>query len=169
MVPISSKQVTLRTAIAQGRIIFSNPAPLELIVHNTMKKGDVLAVARIAGIMAAKRTSELVPLCHPIGLESVSVDLRVLTPLGEGKEKSLPDSASGGIEVRATVRCEGKTGVEMEALTAVTGAALTVYDMCKSVDRGMRIDAVRVVLKKGGKSGIWIEDGFVDPEEGAER
>jgi molybdenum cofactor biosynthesis protein MoaC len=164
MVPISSKLVTSRTAIAQGRILFSNPAPVQLVAQNALKKGDVLAVARIAGIMAAKRTSELVPLCHPIGLESVSINLRILTPQ-EGKEKSLPDCVFGGVEVQATVRCEGKTGVEMEALTAVSGAALTVYDMCKGVDRGMRIDAVRVVLKKGGKSGVWVEDGFVDPEE----
>ncbi|KAH0556875.1 hypothetical protein GP486_005335 [Trichoglossum hirsutum] len=167
MVPISPKQITSRIAIAQGRILFSNPAPARLIAQNALKKGDVLAVARIAGIMAAKRTSELVPLCHPIGLESVSLDLRILTPgeEEEGKRLSGSEGSFGSVGIQAVVRCEGKTGVEMEALTAVSVAALTVYDMCKSVDRGMRIDAVRVVLKKGGKSGVWVEDGFVDPEE----
>ncbi|KAH0541539.1 hypothetical protein FGG08_004014 [Glutinoglossum americanum] len=167
MVTISSKQITSRMSIARGRVIFSNPTPAQLITQNALKKGDVLAVARIAGIMAAKRTSELVPLCHPIGLENVSVDLRILTPEDEGRDRGLHNSGGvfGGVEIQATVGCEGKTGVEMEALTAVSVAALTVYDMCKSVDRGMRIDTMRVVLKKGGKSGVWLEDGFVDPEE----
>ncbi|KAI9779519.1 MAG: hypothetical protein M1839_007327 [Geoglossum umbratile] len=170
MVSVSSKSITPRTAIAQGRVFFSNPVPAQLIVQNALKKGDVLAVARIAGIMAAKRTSDLVPLCHPIGLESVSVDVQLLPP--EKEEKSgLSDggAAFGGVDIQATVRCEGKTGVEMEALTAVSVAALTIYDMCKSVDRGMKIDAVRVVLKKGGKSGVWLEDGFSDPDELADR
>lgn len=107
-----------------------------------MKKGDVLGVARIAGIMAAKRTADLIPLCHPIAISKVSVDLDV----GPGNRQ---------IEIRATVTCDGKTGVEMEALTAASTAALTVYDMCKAVDKGMRIEGLRVVLKDGGKSGRW--------------
>ncbi|KAI9764763.1 MAG: hypothetical protein M1840_008032 [Geoglossum simile] len=170
MVPISSKKTTSRIAIARGRVLFSNPSPAQLIAQNALKKGDVLAVARITGIMAAKRTSDLIPLCHPIGLESVSVDAQLLPPENEDKSSSSTTGATfGGVDVQATVRCEGKTGVEMEALTAVSAAALAVYDMCKGVDRGMRIEAVRVVLKKGGKSGSWIEDGFVDADEQPDR
>lgn len=141
MVSISSKQPTSRVAKAACTVTFSSGTPLRLIRDNQMKKGDVLGVARVAGIMAAKRTSELIPLCHPISLSHVSVELE---PTDE-KE----------LKVEATVTCDGKTGVEMEALTAASTAALTVYDMCKAVDKGMVIGALRVVLKDGGKSGRW--------------
>ncbi|KAL7818055.1 molybdenum cofactor biosynthesis prote [Trichoderma aethiopicum] len=143
MVDIAAKQVTSRVAAAACAVHFSSDTAVELIRDNQMKKGDVLGVARIAGIMAAKRTSDLIPLCHPIALSRVSVDLAV-----SGRR----------IEIRATVTCDGKTGVEMEALTAASAAALTVYDMCKAVDKGMRIEGLRVVLKDGGKSGRWEMD-----------
>lgn len=139
MVDVSAKAETLREATARGRVLML-PATLALIVDGQMPKGDVLAVARVAGIMAAKRTPDLIPLCHPIQIAGVEV---VLTP----------DPASSTIEIEATVRTTGQTGVEMEALTAVSVAALTVYDMCKAVERGMRIEAVRLVAKSGGKSG----------------
>ena len=139
MVDVSAKAETLREATARGRVLML-PATLALIVDGQMPKGDVLAVARVAGIMAAKRTPDLIPLCHPIQIAGVEV---VLTP----------DAASSTIEIEATVRTTGQTGVEMEALTAVSVAALTVYDMCKAVERGMRIEAVRLVAKSGGKSG----------------
>jgi cyclic pyranopterin phosphate synthase len=140
MVDVSAKPVTERVAVARGRVVMA-PATLARIEEGTMGKGDVLGVARIAGIMAAKRTSELIPLCHPLMLSRVAVDL-VPAP---------PDA----VEIEATVKLAGQTGVEMEALTAVTVAALTVYDMCKAVDRGMRIEAVRLVRKSGGKSGTY--------------
>ncbi|MBX6376776.1 MAG: cyclic pyranopterin monophosphate synthase MoaC [Acetobacteraceae bacterium] len=140
MVDVSAKPVTERVAVARGRVTMA-PETLARIVEGAMGKGDVLGVARIAGIMAAKRTSELIPLCHPLMLSKVAVDL---TP-------APPDA----VEIEATVKLAGQTGVEMEALTAVTVAALTVYDMCKAVDRGMRIEAVRLVHKSGGKSGTF--------------
>ncbi|KAG5930599.1 hypothetical protein E4U53_002204 [Claviceps sorghi] len=145
MVSIGDKAVTCRTATAACRVRFSSKTAMSLIRENQMKKGDVLGTARIAGIMAAKRTSDLIPLCHPIAISHVAVDL---------------DSAEDGegIEIRATVACHGKTGVEMEALTAASTAALTVYDMCKAVDKGMVIDDVRVVFKDGGRSGRWEAD-----------
>jgi GTP 3',8-cyclase len=143
MVSISSKQPTSRVAKAVCTVTFSNPTALRLVRDNQMKKGDVLGVARVAGIMAAKRTSDLIPLCHPIALSHVSVELEPTA----GKETEL--------RVEATVTCDGKTGVEMEALTAASTAALTVYDMCKAVDKGMIIGELRVVLKDGGKSGRW--------------
>ena len=123
------------------KVTFSNPTVTKLIEDNQMKKGDVLSVARIAGIMAAKRTHELIPLCHPIPISHVKVDLDIV---GETE-----------IDVKATVSCDGKTGVEMEALTAASIAGLTVYDMCKAVDKGMKVDGLRVILKDGGKSGRW--------------
>ena len=141
MVDVSQKPATERVAIAEGRVVM-RPETLALIRSGDAKKGDVLGTARIAGIMAAKRTHELIPLCHPIALTKVTVDL-------DGDD-SLP-----GVVVRAEVKTVGATGVEMEALTAVTGACLTVYDMAKAVDRGMRIAAVRLVEKRGGKSGHW--------------
>lgn len=146
MVSISDKNVTSRIAKAACTVRFSelSPAP-GLIQSNTLKKGDVLGVARIAGIMAAKRTPDLIPLCHPIPISKVSVDLEL-------------DPAGNKVEVLATVACDGKTGVEMEALTAASMAALTVYDMCKAVDRGMVVEGLRVVLKDGGKSGRWEMD-----------
>lgn len=142
MVDVGAKDVTERVAIAKGRILMQSET-LQLIRDGGFEKGDVLGVARLAGVMAAKRTAELIPLCHPIPLTQVTVDLAEL------------DSSSGetGIEITATARATWKTGVEMEALTAATVAGLTVYDMCKAVDRGMKIDAVRVVKKTGGKSG----------------
>ncbi|KAM3434241.1 hypothetical protein NHJ13734_006084 [Beauveria thailandica] len=144
MVPIAGKAVTARVATAACTVRFSNDVAPRLIRTNQLKKGDVLGVARIAGIMAAKRTPDLIPLCHPIAVSRVSVDVVL------GNERS--------VEVRATVECDGKTGVEMEALTAASTAALTVYDMCKAVDKGMVVDGLRVVLKDGGKSGRWEMD-----------
>jgi len=141
MVDVSAKPVTDRTATARVRVLMQ-PATAAMIRAGTAKKGDVLGVARIAGIMAAKRTSELIPLCHPLPISAVGIDL----------------SAEGdAVDIAATVRTTGQTGVEMEALTAASVAALTVYDMCKSVDRGMRIDALRLVHKAGGKSGQFVQ------------
>ncbi|KAL2075014.1 hypothetical protein VTL71DRAFT_8794 [Oculimacula yallundae] len=206
MVPISHKSPTTRLATAVCSIHFSNTNALPLIRSNQMKKGDVLSVARIAGIMAAKRTSDLVPLCHPIAITHVSVELDVIGGMERGEEgfggemkketvsvpwqgtgqgdaypfhessptpptqisTSTPESTNktntatpsksfGHINITATVQCDGKTGVEMEALTAASVAALTVYDMCKAVDKGMRIEGLRVVRKEGGKSGTWVE------------
>jgi cyclic pyranopterin phosphate synthase len=138
MVDVSDKNATVRIAIARGRIVMA-PETLARIVEGQVGKGDVLGVARLAGIMAAKRTADLIPLCHPLMLSKVSVEL---TP-----------TAPNAIEIEAMVKLTGQTGVEMEALTAVTIAALTVYDMCKAADRGMRIEAVRLIHKSGGKSG----------------
>ena len=138
MVDISAKPETTREATAKVRVVML-PATLAMIVAGTAKKGDVLGVARLAGIMAAKRTADLIPLCHPLPLAAVTIDLA-------------PDGADG-VAIAATVKTTGRTGVEMEALTAASVAALTVYDMCKAVDRGMRIDGLRVVAKSGGKSG----------------
>ena len=138
MVDVSAKAETARTATARGRIVML-PATLALIREGRAGKGDVLGVARIAGIMAAKKTSELIPLCHPLMISKVTVELE---PEGED-----------AVAIEATVTLNGRTGVEMEALTAVTVAALTVYDMVKAVDRGMRIEDVRLVHKAGGKSG----------------
>ncbi len=139
MVDVSAKDVTSRTATARGRVVMQ-PETLAMIVEGRAPKGDVLATARIAGIMAAKRTHELIPLCHPLAISGITVDLA-------------PSEDGASIEVEATVRVTGQTGVEMEALTAVSVAALTVYDMCKAVERGMRIEAIRLVEKSGGKSG----------------
>jgi cyclic pyranopterin phosphate synthase len=145
MVDVSPKAPTLREALAKGSITMQ-PETLRLIVSGAAAKGDVLAVARVAGIMAAKRTPDLIPLCHPLMLSSVSVEFT-------------PVEAAARIDIAATVRCTGVTGVEMEALTAVSVAALTIYDMCKAVDRGMRIGDIRLVHKTGGKSGeIILED-----------
>jgi cyclic pyranopterin monophosphate synthase len=137
MVDVSGKDITARTATARARVVMQ-AATLAIISGGTAKKGDVLGVARLAGIMAAKRTADLIPLCHPLPIDAVSVELSVV---------------EDAVEIVATVRTTGRTGVEMEALTAASVAALTVYDMCKSVDRGMRIEALRVVHKDGGKSG----------------
>lgn len=139
MVDVGAKPATMREARAACRIIMQ-PATLALILSGTAKKGDVLATARIAGIMAAKRTADLIPLCHPLALSAVSIDL-------------IPDSALPGVQITATVRTTGPTGVEMEALTAASVAALTLYDMVKAVDRAMRIDELRLIHKSGGKSG----------------
>lgn len=146
MVSVSAKEPTLRKAIAQCRVNFSKHDTLALVRANQMKKGDVLQIARIAGIMAAKRTSDLIPLCHPLPLDHIQVEAEAFG------EASSPDA---GIRITATVTCHGKTGVEMEALTAASVAAMTVYDMCKAVDRAMSIDALCIVHKEGGQSGTW--------------
>ncbi|KAK4139293.1 uncharacterized protein C8A04DRAFT_33232 [Dichotomopilus funicola] len=154
MVSISDKTPTKRVARAKCAVRFSSPTALALVRDNQIGKGDVLGAARIAGIMAAKRTPALIPLCHPIAITHAEVEL----VLKEGKEGQI-DGKQGGdeIEITATVSCDGKTGVEMEALTAASVAALTVYDMCKAVDKGMVVEGLRVVLKEGGKSGRWVE------------
>lgn len=139
MVDVGAKPDTVREAIARGQIIMA-PETLSLISEGGMPKGDVLAVARVAGIMAAKRTPELIPLCHPLPLSQVTVDFEL-------------DALTSAVLISATARCTGPTGVEMEALTAVSVAALTIYDMCKAVDRRMRIGDIRLVRKTGGKSG----------------
>jgi cyclic pyranopterin phosphate synthase len=139
MVDVSDKPATERVAVAEGRVIMS-PSTLKLIVAGNAKKGDVLGTARIAGIMAAKRTSDLIPLCHPLALSKVTLDIVT--------DKKLP-----GCIVRATVKVTGPTGVEMEALTAVSVACLTIYDMIKAVERGVRIEGIHLAEKKGGKSG----------------
>ncbi|MGB7204278.1 MAG: cyclic pyranopterin monophosphate synthase MoaC [Anderseniella sp.] len=144
MVDVSSKEVTTRVAVACGRVTML-PDTLKLIQTGMAKKGDVIATARIAGIMAAKRTHELIPLCHPLAISKISVDLAI----------NEPDSA---IDITGTVKVEGKTGVEMEALTAVSVACLTVYDMVKAVDRGITISDIKLVEKLGGKSGHFKAD-----------
>ncbi|KAK6332149.1 hypothetical protein TWF718_002683 [Orbilia javanica] len=153
MVPIHEKAITTRTAKAVSTIKFSNPDAIQLIRSNSNKKGDVLSISRIAGIMAAKKTSEIIPLCHPISISKVQVNLRIV------------DDGNGAIEILTVVTCDGKTGVEMEALTAATGAALTVYDMCKAVDKSMVIDGTRVVEKVGGKSRDWREEDWAEWSE----
>jgi cyclic pyranopterin phosphate synthase len=141
MVDVSAKPATDRIAIAEGRVVMSR-STLDLVLKGNAKKGDVLGTARLAGIMAAKRTHELIPLCHPLGLSNVTLDIE-------------PDLRLPGLLVRASVRVLGPTGVEMEALTAVSVACLTIYDMVKAVERGMRIENIRLVEKRGGKSGSY--------------
>jgi cyclic pyranopterin monophosphate synthase len=141
MVDVSAKAATERVAIAEGRVTMQ-AATLDLVLAGNAKKGDVLGTARIAGIMAAKKTHELIPLCHPLAVSKVEIDIE-------------PDRALPGLTVRATVKVTGQTGVEMEALTAVSVACLTVYDMVKAVERGMRIEGIRLVEKSGGKSGTY--------------
>ncbi|KAL5354428.1 hypothetical protein ACLOAV_000517 [Pseudogymnoascus australis] len=156
MVDISAKDPTSRSATAICSLYFSNATASQLIAANQMKKGDVLSVARIAGIMGAKRTSDLVPLCHPLFITRVQLDLDLVA--GEvSTDGGVGQDDYGRIDIKAIVDCEGKTGVEMEALTAASVASLTVYDMCKAVDKGMRIEGLRVVRKEGGKSGTWVE------------
>ena len=152
MVDVGYKDITYRRAIAEG-FIHMHPETLNLIVSGTAKKGDVLATARIAGIMAAKKTSDLIPLCHPLMLTSIEVELTPVFPPTLDQASALDQRC--GIHVQATTALSGKTGVEMEALTAVSIACLTLYDMCKAVDRGMEIDTIRLVHKEGGKSGVW--------------
>jgi len=141
MVDVSDKDESARVALAEGCVVMAAPT-LALILAGDARKGDVLGAARIAGIMAAKRTHELIPLCHPLMLTKVSVDIA-------------PDPSLPGLRVRAEARTRGQTGVEMEALTAVSIACLTIYDMAKAADRGMRIEGVRLLAKSGGKSGDW--------------
>ena len=145
MVDVSAKQVTGREAVARGEVAMK-PATLTMIAAGTMPKGDVLAVAKLAGIMAAKRTAELVPLCHPLPLSHVDVTLR-------------PDPDRSRVVIESRARVDARTGVEMEALTAVAVAGLTLYDMCKAVDREMVIGAIRLVEKRGGKSGPFVRRG----------
>jgi cyclic pyranopterin phosphate synthase len=141
MVDVSGKDDSARTAVAEGRVVMA-AATLALILSGDAKKGDVLGAARIAGIMAAKRTHELIPLCHPLLLTKVAVEIA-------------PDPDLPGLRLRAEVKTRGQTGVEMEALTAVSIACLTIYDMAKAVDRGMQVEGLRLLEKSGGKSGDW--------------
>ena len=142
MVDVSDKEITSRVAVARGAIQM-RPETLELILKGKVEKGDVFSVARVAGIMAAKKTPDLIPMCHPLAITSVKVDLT-------------PAENPTRVEIEAIVRVSGKTGVEMEAMTAVSVAALTIYDMCKAVDREMSIGEIRLVKKSGGKSGTFI-------------
>jgi cyclic pyranopterin phosphate synthase len=144
MVDVSGKPETMREAAAKGRVKMQ-PETLALIGAGKAAKGDVLAVARVAGIMAAKHTADWIPLCHPLPIASVQLDLTL-------------NAAESTVDITATVRTNGRTGVEMEALTAVSAAALTIYDMVKAADRGMRIEEIRVVAKSGGKSGDFTQD-----------
>jgi len=144
MVDVSQKKPTERIAIAEGRVVMRK-STLKLVLKGDAKKGDVLGVARVAGIMAAKRTHELIPLCHPLAIQKIEVDIQ-------------PDEKLPGIKVRATVKVSGQTGVEMEALTAVSVACLTIYDMIKAVEREMRIEGIRLIEKRGGKSGVFKAD-----------
>lgn len=145
MVDVGDKPATDRVAVAEGAVVMA-AATLAMIRAGNAKKGDVIGTARVAGIMAAKRAHELIPLCHPLALSSVAVDIE--------PEETLP-----GLRVRATVKVSGKTGVEMEALTAVAVACLTIYDMAKAVDRGMEITGIRLLEKSGGRSGTWKRRG----------
>lgn len=145
MVDVGDKPETMREARARGAVLMQ-PSTLEMIQQNAVQKGDVLAVAKIAGIMAAKRTSELIPLCHPLPLTSVDLTFHV-------------NAEEGRIDIESVARVTGKTGVEMEALTAVAAAALTVYDMCKAADREMRIMDIRLIEKRGGRSGLFRRSG----------
>ncbi len=145
MVDVSAKPTTVRVAIAEGRVVMA-PKTLDLVLKGDAKKGDVLGAARLAGIMAAKKTHELIPLCHPLAISKVTVDIE-------------PDQRLPGLVVRATVKVTGQTGVEMEALTAVSVGCLTIYDMVKAVERGMRIEGVRLIEKSGGKSGRYRAKG----------
>lgn len=142
MVDVAEKAETHRVAVAAGRIRML-PATLALVESGSAKKGDVLGVARVAAILGAKRTAELVPLCHPVPLTSVAVEFSI-------------DREANAVECRATVECTARTGVEMEALTAVQVGLLTIYDMCKAVDRGMTMEAIRLLEKRGGKSGPYV-------------
>src|SRR5690349_6134361 len=154
MVDVSAKPVTARTARASG-VVRMRPETLALILDRKLAKGDVLEVARLAGILAAKRTGDLIPLCHPLGIDAVSLAFET------------PDATS--VRIEATVRVTGRTGVEMEALTAVSVAALTIYDMCKAVDRGIVIDGIRLDEKSGGRSGHYRrESAGDDPHDDAE-
>ena len=144
MVDVSGKQDTLREAQAEGRVVMAEET-LDLILRGDAKKGDVIGTARLAGIMAAKRTSDLIPLCHPLMLSKVEVDIT-------------PDPSLPGLQVVCTAKVTGQTGVEMEALTGVSVACLTIYDMAKAADRGMRIENIRLLAKSGGRSGDWTAE-----------
>ena len=150
MVDVSQKADTERVAVAEG-FISMRPETLDLIASGTAKKGDVLACARVAGVMAAKKTSDLIPMCHPLNITKAKVEC---TPVFEGER----EDGRVGIHVTTTCGVTGKTGIEMEALTAASVACLTVYDMCKAVDRGMEISDVRLLKKDGGKTGLWLRE-----------
>ncbi len=145
MVDVSGKKPTLRVAIAQG-VVFMSQEPFENILNQTAKKGNVLETARIAGIMAAKKTSDLIPMCHPLNINHIAIDF-------------FPDKVKNSIRIQAAVRAIDQTGVEMEALTAVSVAGLTLYDMCKSYDRAMTISDICLLEKSGGKSGLFVRNG----------
>lgn len=145
MVDVTSKDITVREAVAKGNI-FMQQGTLKAILANEIKKGDVLGVARVAGIMAAKRTGEIIPLCHPLNITSIDISFK-------------PVRDKDCIDITATVKVSSQTGVEMEALTAVSVAALTIYDMCKAIDKGMTISNIRLIKKTGGKGGAYIRDG----------
>ena len=142
MVDVSAKPETMREAVVRGSV-FMNPTTFEKIMSGEIAKGDVFAVAKVAGIMAAKRTSEIIPMCHPLNLTHVEVNFQ-------------PVEKEARIDIEACVRTKGQTGVEMEGFVAVASAALTIYDMCKAIDRGMRISNIHLVMKKGGKSGTYL-------------
>ncbi len=142
MVDVGAKAVTRRVAVVSGKVIMK-PGTLRRIVDKKMEKGDVFGVARVAGILAAKRTGEIIPLCHPLSIDTVEIDFQ-------------PDMGRSEVKIETTVKSTGKTGVEMEALVATSAAALTIYDMCKAVDRGMKISEIMLLKKSGGKSGTYI-------------
>jgi len=144
MVDVSEKSATLREAVAGGTV-FVNAETFALIINGEVEKGDVLAVAQVAGIMAAKRTSEIIPMCHPVAITGVDISFN-------------PDEKRNAIEIRATVRCKGETGVEMEALNTVAVTALTIYDMCKAAQKDIEISSIRLLRKSGGKSGEYLRD-----------
>lgn len=144
MVDVGDKEITARTALAEGLVLMA-PETLALVMAGTAKKGDVLGVARLAGIMGAKKTADLIPLCHPLALSKVTLDLT-------------PDPTLPGVRVAALVKTSGQTGVEMEALTAVSVACLTIYDMLKAAEKGMRIEGIRLLRKEGGKSGVYAAE-----------
>ncbi|MGI6217833.1 MAG: cyclic pyranopterin monophosphate synthase MoaC [Coriobacteriales bacterium] len=150
MVDVSDKDVTSRTAIAEGSILM-HPDTLAMIVGGEAAKGDVLATARVAGVMAAKATSSIIPMCHPLNITKAKVDIE---PIEEGDR----EDGRVGLHIVTTTKVDGKTGIEMEALTAASVACLTVYDMCKAVDRGMEITDVRLLRKEGGRTGLWTRD-----------
>jgi molybdenum cofactor biosynthesis enzyme len=174
MTSIASKLPTSRIATAQGTVYFTHPDTYPLLTESRIQKGDVLAAARLAGIMAAKRTPDIVPLCHPsIGISGIEIDLQLILPRPESssssssrrrRRRSMHDGQRGErgcLRITASVASEGRTGVEMEAMTAVMGAALTVYDMCKAVDKGMVIGKVILLRKEGGKSGTWTREEYL--------
>ena len=144
MVDVSSKGITIRNAEACG-FVYMKEKTLKTIINKKISKGDVFQIARLAGIMASKQTSSIIPLCHPLIIDKVAVDI-------------LPDKDNSRVEISSSVTCRGSTGVEMEALTAVSASALTIYDMCKSIDRSMTIKDIKLIKKSGGKSGNWIRN-----------
>ena len=160
MVAIHNKPITTRTAVAIATLTFSNDQPYTALATSTLKKGDALAVARIAGIQAVKRTADLIPLAHPgLGVTGVEIDVDLVTPSASATKETGAESPYGAVHLRCSVTCTGRTGVEMEALCGVSVAALTMFDMCKGLDKRMVIGDVKVIKKSGGRSGDWeLED-----------